>query len=327
MTPECQALAMSHGALPNFFKVPCATRQLRREKVVDLRLPAVQTWFFDTFSKEEWLNIHLPLPPMSSFLELLVVMLGQYRGGNAMTQAVGRELRIWGIGGLIYPSARCDSAVVVEGGQVIDWRGWNLVDYEKTRESAGGKFNPWAAASITTMADMTDFGHGTSYFGLPWGHFKVNYADHGPRRGTWQVRGLETLNVRRWISELSPSQRGLLGLPGDAALVELSTDALDEVEKRLKTGYQALVKANGPLAIDEGTLRHLLGKLARYLSRVPGGGRAAINVDTMASKLQLGGLRDAFVGMAVDTGILVEEPKGYVRFDHPETLDYFTTVP
>jgi hypothetical protein len=295
---------------------------------VDLRLPAVQTWFFDTFSKEKWLNIHLPLPPVRSFGELLLVMLGQHRGGNAMTQAVGRELRIWGIGGLIYPSARCDSAVVVEGGQVIDWYGWNLVDYEKTRESAGGgKFNPMAAVSITMMAELADLGHGTAYFGLPLGQFKVNYADHGPRRGTWQVRGLETLNVRRWISDLSPSQRGLLGLPGDAALVDFPTDALYEVEKRLRANYQALAKAKGPLAIDEGTLRHLLGELARYPARVPGGGQAAINVDTMAGKLQLGPLRDAFVATAVGIGILVEEPKGYVRFDHPETLNYFTTVP
>jgi hypothetical protein len=202
-----------------------------------------------------------------------------------------------------------------------------LVDYEKTRESAGGKFNPMAAVSITMMAELADLGHGTAYFGLPLGQFKVNYADHGPRRGTWQVRGLETLNVRRWISDLSPSQRGLLGLPGDAALVDFPTDALYEVEECLRTKYQALAKAKGPLAIDEGTLRHLLGELARYLARVPGGGQGAINVDTMAGKLQLGPLRDAFVATAVGIGILVEEPKGYVRFDHPETLNYFTTVP
>jgi hypothetical protein len=49
----------------------------------------------------------------------------------------------------------------------------------------------------------------------------------------------------------------------------------------------------------------------------------AINVDTMAGKLQLGRLRDAFVEITVGTGILVEEPKGSVSFDHPETLDYF----
>jgi hypothetical protein len=192
MSPECQALAVSVGALPNFFKVPFATRRLRREKVVDLRLPAVQAWFFDTFSKEEWLNIKWPLPPVRSFAELLIVMLGQHRGGNLMTQAVGRELRIWGIGGLIYPSARCDSAVVVEGGQIIDWYGWNLVDYEKTREREGGKFNPWAAFSYTMIARTADIMHGVDFFGLPSGHCKVKYAFDGPSRGTWQVKGLET---------------------------------------------------------------------------------------------------------------------------------------
>jgi hypothetical protein len=128
---------------------------------------------------------------------------------------------------------------------------------------------------------------------------------------------------------LNPSQRGLLGLPGDAALVDFATDALAEAEKRLRTGYQAIAIAKGPLAIDECTLRHLLGELARYVTRVPGGGRvrAAINVDWMAGKLQLGHLRDAFVETAVGIGILVEEPRGYVRFDNLETLHYFTTVP
>jgi len=253
-------------------------------------------------------------------------MLGQYRGGNPMTQAVGRELRIWGVGGLIYPSARCDSVVAAEDGQVIDWYGWNLVDYEKTRESAGGKLNPMAWTSLT-IGEPTDVGHGASWFGLPWGHIKVKHASYGPKRGTWQIQGLETLNVRRWISELSPSQRELLRLAGDAALVDLPTDGLHEVEKRLRTGYQAFAKAKGPLAIDEGMLRHQLGELARHLERVPGGGRAAINVNAMADKLQLGHLCDAFVTTALAIGILVEEVKGYIRFDHPETLDYFTTVP
>jgi len=47
----------------------------------------------------------------------------------------------------------------------------------------------------------------------------------------------------------------------------------------------------------------------------------------MAGKLRLGSLGNAFVETAVGIGILVEESKGYVRFENPETLDYFTTVP
>jgi hypothetical protein len=101
---------------------------------------------------------------------------------------------------------------------------------------------------------------------------------------------------------------------------------LIEAEQQLRAKYRALVEVSGaqPIALDR--LRQLLGQLARELARAPGRGRAAINVDVMAEKLGLGALTNAFVELGVATGVLVEEVKGYVRFENPGTLDYFTTV-
>jgi len=168
----------SDGQTANVFRVPCRTRQLHLDNVVDLRLPTVQTWFFETFSKDEWLNIGLPLPPVESFFELLLVMLGQYRGGNLMTQAVGRELRIWGIGGLVYPSARCDCSLVFEKGDVVDWYGWNLVDYKTTRERT-----QQADAGNITIGKGEDISHGTDFFGLPIGQIAIRQTSEGSKRG------------------------------------------------------------------------------------------------------------------------------------------------
>jgi hypothetical protein len=33
------------------------------------------------------------------------------------------------INALVFPSSRCDSAVVFEGGEVKHWQGWNLVEF------------------------------------------------------------------------------------------------------------------------------------------------------------------------------------------------------
>ncbi len=317
-----QEMGSSGGRISNLFRVPCRTRQLRLENVVDLRLPTVQAWFFETFSKERWLNIGVPLPPVESFLELLLVMLGQYRGGNLLTQAVGRELRIWGIGGLVYPSARCDCALVFESGNVIDWYGWNLVDYETTRK----RTQRVDAAVMTMMGEVEDISHGTDFFGLPIGEIKIHQASEGSRRGTWQVIGLESLNSYNWMRRLSPPQRQLLGLPADADLVARAPDGLIEAEQQLRAKYRALVETSGaqPIALER--LRQLLGQLARELARVPGGGRAAINVDAMAEKLGLGPLKNVFAELGVATGVLVEEVKGYVRFENPGALEYFTTI-
>jgi len=326
MSDTWQELVKARGPIPTLFQVPCSTRSVRLQNVVDLRLPAVQAWFFETFTQEAWLNIHVPLPPVRSFLELLLVMLGQYRGGNSMTQAVGRELRLWGIDGLVYPSARCDCALVLEDGDVVDWYGWNLVDYESTRARSGQPHDVLSAIGATIMGSFRDFEHGADFFGLPSGQMHVNLETQGARRGSWQVSGLESLNVHKWIASLSPFQRQLLGLPADAGLVARAADGLHEVEQRLRSNYRVLTETAGTQPIDIETMRVLLGRLARAMYGVPGGGRAAASIDWVDGKLALGEARGAFVAIGVATGVLVEEFKGYVRFDDPKTLEYFTTV-
>jgi hypothetical protein len=116
---------------------------------------------------------------MNTFFDLFPFLVGQKRGGNMLTQAVGRELRLWGVNGLVYPSARCDTAVLMERGDIVDWYGWNLVDYSKTREEQP-YFNPRDAAVMIQMPHLADhIEQGLNFFGVPMGLMSLKQFGEG----------------------------------------------------------------------------------------------------------------------------------------------------
>jgi hypothetical protein len=318
--PERHEQVAIDGRLSSFATVPYVTSRKRLERVVDLRLPAVQEWFFRIFSDKEWLNIHVPLPEMSSFLDLLPFLMGQNRGGNALTQAVGRELRLWGVAGLVYPSARCDAAVRIEDGDVVDWYGWNLVDYTAGREH-DTPFNPRDVAVISTGPGLSAmFADGLTFFGVP----KEGFSIHRKSSGTWQIVGLESLNLRSWKERLSPEQHAIFKPSNrDAGDDEAS---LHEIEKLLRQRLRALAQETGALALDLDTMRSLLGRLARGLMDVPFGGRLSVGRQKFEAFLEAEPATAVFIEIATGIGFLIEEPKDYFRFADIATFDYFTTV-
>jgi hypothetical protein len=318
-----ERVAASVGGLPNFYSIPCVTRPIRIEKVVDLRLAATQDWFFKTFSKQAWYTLSVPLPPMDSFLEFLMFLFSQNRGGNALTQAVGRELRLWGVNGLVYPSARCDCELVMEDGDVVDWYGWNLVDYSKTCSQASG-FNPSDAGSLTAMSDNDNLSHGSIFSGLPIGQIQIDLEPDGTRRGSWKVEGLEDVNLNAWVKKLSAGQRTRLGLTMNKPIG--SERGLHKIEKRFQAQYRKLANEHGELGIDRDTVRRLLAALAIKLMDLPEREKTVIDSDTMAKYIGLADQQDAFKHIVMATGMLKEEPKGNFRFVDKETFDYFTIV-
>jgi hypothetical protein len=120
------------------------------------------------------------------------------------------------------------------------------------------------------------------------------------------------------------------GLLAYAAIVCVAVHDPQQRRKQatlIETTYRVLATGRGTLPLDLVRVRHLLGRLARVLVEVPGGGRAAIHVDALAERLGLGSERGDFVDIATATGLLVQEIEGYVRFGDRNTLEYFTTVP
>jgi hypothetical protein len=103
--------------------------------VLDLRLPSAASWLvkFCT-SRDSWvaraLDIEEPPSPAAYFALLLHYLLDQGTGGELpLLQLIGAWLRSNGVAGIVFPSARCDSGVVVQDGELTSWWGFNYVDY------------------------------------------------------------------------------------------------------------------------------------------------------------------------------------------------------
>jgi hypothetical protein len=319
---QWQDACRAAGKLPNFFEIPWVKERKSLDKVVDLRLPRVQQWFFEEFTDPERLNLGWALPEMSSFHEMLALLQGQHRGGNPLTQAIGRELRLMGVNGLVFPSARCDAAAIVRQGSIVDWYGWNLVDYSQ-RESG------WDAGTMTTMNDLEVLKNGWEFFGFPVGSVKVRLSTRDTfDRGTWQVVGLEAANVLEWTRKLSSDQRRSLGLAADQDLVAGSEDGLHQVEKDFRRRFRELTSQHPEVGLSEQRVRDLLTRVALAIADLP---FARLSGDLLTSKDKLGEMAkagadlDAFLSAATGIGFLVEEAKGYYRMSSKVILDYFAS--
>jgi hypothetical protein len=103
------------------------------ENVIDLRLPATQEWFFETFRTGYGDFWHKPNgASVSSFAPMLGNLMFPDLGGTSVTDAIGYCLRSMGIAAFIYPSARSDAEIVVDRGIFQYARGFNLLDFRGT---------------------------------------------------------------------------------------------------------------------------------------------------------------------------------------------------
>jgi hypothetical protein len=183
---------------PQAFSFPYSIKTKRLETVIDLRLRCVQDWFYRRFSDPQSTNLPRgSIRTCTCFQDFLPYLLGQYRGGNLITQGIGRELRLWGIQGLIYPSARCDAGVDYYDGDLVDWYGWNLVDYSS---SPGTEDNVFAGISLTTH-NPSIFKTHWEFFGFPTDKVSIYSAGDGPPKGSWRVVGLDLYNQQRLVIE------------------------------------------------------------------------------------------------------------------------------
>jgi hypothetical protein len=103
--------------------------------VLDLRLPPAAAWLVDfcvsrNSTVARVLDLKNPPSPAAYFAGLLYFLLDQGTGGELpLLQDIGAWLRSNGVAGLVFPSARCDSGVVIQDGELTSWWGFNYVDY------------------------------------------------------------------------------------------------------------------------------------------------------------------------------------------------------
>jgi hypothetical protein len=192
----------------------------------------------------------------------------------------------------------------------------------------------WNVGPMVEMPHfLEDMEHGFKFFGVPIGHMTIKYCSHGKRKHTWNIVGLESLNLDNWLKRLTPQEREAFGLSCDAELVATDESGLHEVERRFQQRYRALKRERGDLEMDNITIRRLLGRLAKGLMDVPFAERLSsfgaemwINQNKIRSIIGAECQDELFEVLAADLGVLVGDGKGYFKFADQETFNYYTTV-
>ena len=78
-------------------------------------------------------------PKPRDFYAMLPTLMNPDQGGGVASEgagileAIGTWMRYNEVGALIYPSSRSDVFIELESGALMDYRGWNLLDYRGTR--------------------------------------------------------------------------------------------------------------------------------------------------------------------------------------------------
>jgi hypothetical protein len=135
-----QSALSGSGAL--LVDIPYQVEYRKIERVIDLRVPYVQEWFFSHFRLGDGEALDKPNGGnVGSFVEMLPTLMSAMRGGNDVTNAVEVWMRTNSVDALIFPSARSNTSVTVNSGKLQDWYGWNLVDYRLATE--GPVFTRW----------------------------------------------------------------------------------------------------------------------------------------------------------------------------------------
>lgn len=118
------------------------------DRVIDLRLPETQQWFFALFQYGD--GVHLAKPNggnIHDFVDMLPTLMHPELGGCQVTHAIGSWMRTNRVNALIYPSARSNVALYVVGGELRGSDGWNLIDYRQAAGMASAEMvidnDPW----------------------------------------------------------------------------------------------------------------------------------------------------------------------------------------
>ena len=139
--------------------VPYCVQRVEIDDVVDLRVPDSRRRFWQYFRSGDGRYFRTSAATeagVDNFFAAWATLCDIATGGNWMTDAIGAALRSLGANGLVYPSARVNHYVEVRGGEVVDFSGWNFLDYRDSGASPSSETpqmrseydGPWGAASL-----------------------------------------------------------------------------------------------------------------------------------------------------------------------------------
>lgn len=146
------------------------------DNVLDLRLPRTQQWFFEHFVNGDGVFLTKNGGTAREFYDLLPTLMHPALGGTDVTHAIGSWMRVNGANGLIFPSSRSDASVQIRNGELVDWHGWNFVDYRTAKDIP-------ATELTSSQGGWPDF--------LQSGA-QVAVVPGGEMMNSWKVMGLQT---------------------------------------------------------------------------------------------------------------------------------------
>jgi hypothetical protein len=199
----------------HMFVLEARVEMCRIERVIDLRLPDTQKWFFEYFKNGDGSFLVKEGGTVRDFYDFIPSLMHPRLGGSDVTHAIGSWMRNAGVHALIFPSARSNASVTFSEGKLVDWHGWNLLDYR--------------TAKSLPVLERTNSAGGWPDF-LQRGA-KLEIASEGQLAGSWRVTGLQTRynSLHEQIENLELGQRGPMehSLSGDIAT---NTDASPTIE-------------------------------------------------------------------------------------------------
>lgn len=195
--------------------LPLEVHHYEVDRVVDLRLPKTQAWFVDHFGALEVdagcrneFNICTAKHRPGGFKELLPTLLNPLPGGSAFHQAVGAWLRNNGAFGFVFPSARRNGCVEVNGEDIRRSDGWNFVLYHgapRVRAPALFGVEPKWLLDRDVGVEIEDWQQGDSQ--VSW---KLGGLEQGERRRydlQWAVRAGRIEESLVWESRFGARER------------------------------------------------------------------------------------------------------------------------
>jgi tetratricopeptide (TPR) repeat protein len=113
--------------------IPTVATRIAVDDIVDLRQRDAQSWLFRFFRDGDGaVSVRSPGRTIDDFTQMLPALLYPEYGGSGFTKSLGSWMRVVGVQGLVFPSARSDVSVTMRGASSVRaFHGWNFVDYRK----------------------------------------------------------------------------------------------------------------------------------------------------------------------------------------------------
>jgi hypothetical protein len=184
------------------------------ENIVDLRDFETRESFYECFrigqQESSGPSFYRPLGDnISNFPGMIPELINFNLGGTnestgGVTQAIGDFLRASGANGLIFPSARTDSVVAFDRGQMTDFGGWNFVDFRHSDR------NPLVSSYVCLSPWPSEVLSGVRSRFAPGGRFAGSLAIEGVQEANDNLYEASYADGRRALLEELRNSRSML---------------------------------------------------------------------------------------------------------------------